>query len=271
MKPFRAMTIEQAEKLAQKIVGLPLPFSLTIGDGDARTLSQNALLHKWFGEVARHFGDLHALQVKGQCHHKYGLPIRQRNEQFAWVWGKVSSKLDYEQQCKVLSGAVINPDDGKIRKSPPALNISSAMSVIELTEYMDAMKRDYAEQRCFLTDPELRKYEGTRPIYQKTGHPKKAPAYLSALHQLPCCICDAFGEVQNSPTTAHHWIMGRGGSRKTPDEQALPLCDGHHQGMLDTSKIAIHREPKDWEKTYGKDSDYIQVTQDKVAKMFGMI
>ena len=72
------------------------------------------------------------------------------------------------------------------------------------------------------------------------------PEYVSALHSLPCVICDAFGEVQMSKTTVHHWIMGRAGTRRTPDRQALPLCDGHHQGMFDTSKVAIHREPKRW-------------------------
>lgn len=111
----------------------------------------------------------------------------------------------------------------------------------------------------------------TRPIYQKTGHAPKSPGYLSAVHELPCVICEAFGEVQNSPTTAHHWIMGRGGNRKTPDAEAIPLCDGHHQGMFDTSKIAIHREPAAWREAYGKDSDYIQVTQDKVAEMVSLL
>ena len=146
MKPYRAVTKEHAERLAQMLVGLPLPFSLTIGDGDARSLSQNALIHKWFGEVARHFGDMTAAQIKGQCHHKHGLPIKRRNEQFAWVWNQTGEKLTYDQQCKYLASGT--------------LNISSGMTVKELTEYMDAMKIYYAEQGVFLTDPELRKYDG---------------------------------------------------------------------------------------------------------------
>jgi len=145
MKPYRAVTKEHAERLAQMLVGLPLPFSMTIGDGDARSLSQNALIHKWFGEVARHFGDMTATQIKGQCHHRYGLPIKRRNEQFAWVWKQTGEKLTYDQQCKYLASGT--------------LNISSGMTVKELTEYMDAMKIDYAEQGVFLTDPELRGME----------------------------------------------------------------------------------------------------------------
>jgi len=145
MKPYRAVTKDHAERLASMLVGLPLPFSLTIGDGDARSLSQNALIHKWFGEVSRHFGDMTAVQIKGQCHHKHGLVIKRRNEQFAWVWKQTGEKLNYEQQCRYLASGT--------------LNISSGMTVKELTEYMDAMKIDYAEQGVFLTDPELRGVE----------------------------------------------------------------------------------------------------------------
>lgn len=95
----------------------------------------------------------------------------------------------------------------------------------------------------------------------------KDDAYLMAVRLLPCCICVAFGERQTSHTQAHHWIMGRGGTRKTPDGQAIPLCEGHHQGNFDTSKIAIHREPDAWREAYGPDTDYIAVTQDKVEQM----
>jgi hypothetical protein len=102
---------------------------------------------------------------------------------------------------------------------------------------------------------------------QKPPKAKKDPAYLRAVRALPCVICDADGERQNSPTTAHHWTMGRGSTRKTPDGQAIPLCDGHHQGTFDTSKTAIHREPQAWRDAYGEDCDYIAVTQDKIERM----
>lgn len=109
-----------------------------------------------------------------------------------------------------------------------------------------------------------------RPIYAKEGRPAPDPGYLAKVRQLPCVICEAFGEQQLSPTTAHHWIMGRGQTTKTPDCQAIPLCCGHHQGTFDTSKIAIHREPAKWREAYGEDSEYIEVTQDRVARMEGM-
>ena len=90
--------------------------------------------------------------------------------------------------------------------------------------------------------------------------------YLSAIHGLQCCVCEAFGETQTSPTQAHHTICGRYGHRRTPDKQAIPLCEGHHQGLWDTSKLAIHKAKKTWVAKYGPDTDYIAATQDKLLR-----
>lgn len=107
------------------------------------------------------------------------------------------------------------------------------------------------------------------PLGQKVPQPGSDPKYLADVRRLPCVICDAFGEIQLSPTTAHHWICGRGQGRRTPDREAIPLCDGHHQGDFDTSKTAIHRDRSEWVRKYGNDHEYIEVTQDRVAEMRG--
>jgi hypothetical protein len=104
-----------------------------------------------------------------------------------------------------------------------------------------------------------------RPIYAKPEPVAKDPAHLARVRELPCCICEAHGEAQASPTAAHHCIMGRYGNRKTPDRMAIPLCEGHHQGLRDTSKIAIHREPELWRASYGADHEWIAVTLDKLG------
>jgi hypothetical protein len=95
----------------------------------------------------------------------------------------------------------------------------------------------------------------------------KEPDYLAALHMLPCCICQAFGEVQLSPTQAHHTIHGRYSTRKTPDRAAIPLCEGHHQGLMDTSKVALHQQPDAWRWRYGLDTDYIAGTQEIIDNL----
>ncbi len=103
------------------------------------------------------------------------------------------------------------------------------------------------------------------PFFKK---PKAAkdPDYLARVRQRPCCICEAFGEEQLSPTTAHHPIHDRHSGAKRPDSTAIPVCDGHHQGTFDTSKLAIHRAPEQWREKYGPDTDYIAPTQDRLAE-----
>jgi hypothetical protein len=101
-----------------------------------------------------------------------------------------------------------------------------------------------------------------RPVYQKKGKPKKSKAYLEKVRQKPCCVCEKFGMQQLSPTTAHHPIHDRYGTLKTDDTMAIPLCDGHHQGMWDTSKLAIHKNKKKWLNEYGPDWSYAEGAED---------
>lgn len=104
------------------------------------------------------------------------------------------------------------------------------------------------------------------PLGLKPEKSRRDPDYLERVRQLPCCICEAFGFTQTSPTQAHHVICGRGGFRKSPDRMSIPLCDGHHLGDFDVSKIAIHRDRALWVDWYGEDTEYVAITQDKLLK-----
>lgn len=107
-------------------------------------------------------------------------------------------------------------------------------------------------------------YRTRGPLGQKAETPGKDPAYLARVRTLPCCVCEAFGEVQASPTEAHHVFHGRFSQIKTPDRMAIPLCGGHHQGQFDRSKMAIHQRKYAWERAYGPDHSYTAATQDKL-------
>lgn len=146
MRTHRIMTHADAAKLAGVLVDLPLPLTVTVGEGGKRSLQQNALLHKWYGQIASHKGDVTAMDVKGQCHVAYGVPIRLRDPVFARVWQSMFAGLTYEQQCFLFSRGI--------------LAMTREMGVKELSEYMDAMARDYRTEGVFLTDPEAQKYEG---------------------------------------------------------------------------------------------------------------
>lgn len=105
------------------------------------------------------------------------------------------------------------------------------------------------------------------PLGQKQAKLGQNPAYLAAVRCLPCCICEAAGEVQKSPTEAHHVFHDRFGQLKTPDEMAIPLCDGHHQAKFDRTKLAIHNAKEQWRDRYGADYEYTAATQDKIREV----
>jgi hypothetical protein len=145
MKTIRVLSEQEAQRVASMITGLPLPFTITIGDGDKRTLSQNALIHKWFGQIAAHYGDMTAMEVKGECHVAYGVPIRRRDPVWSRVWERMFDGLTYEQQCFLFERGI--------------LAMTREMTVKQLTEYMDAMQAHYRAQGVSLLDPEALKYE----------------------------------------------------------------------------------------------------------------
>jgi len=104
---------------------------------------------------------------------------------------------------------------------------------------------------------------------KRTPPAAKSRAYKARskrIHNTPCMVCHKYGMEQLSPTAEHHWIMGRFKGTRTPDEEMLPVCEGHHQGLLDTSKIAIHKEPGKWREEYGRDYDWLKYANDLIAE-----
>lgn len=102
---------------------------------------------------------------------------------------------------------------------------------------------------------------GKKPLGLKKSKPSKDKNYLQWLRGQPCCVCSRFGEIQHSPTQAHHCIHDRFGTEKRPDREAIPLCEGHHQGLWDRTKIALHQNPRRWRETYGPDWSYVQLIE----------
>jgi hypothetical protein len=105
-----------------------------------------------------------------------------------------------------------------------------------------------------------------RPVTTKPPKQKKDPGHLGRVAELGCCICQEYGMQQLSATQVHHCIHGRYGFRKAPDHETIPLCEGHHQGNFDTSKIALHRAPHDWQVKYGPDTRWISWVEKRLGK-----
>ena len=102
------------------------------------------------------------------------------------------------------------------------------------------------------------------PLGLKQKKLKNDPKHLEYIRSLPCCVCQAFNEVQLSPTTAHHTIHDRFGTHKRSDSLCIPLCEGHHQGLWDNSKLAIHKHPNKWKEKYGSDYSFLTGKMKKI-------
>ena len=138
-------TDEDRERLVKYINFRGLPFTAAIADGVKRTNPQNALVHKWFGEIAAHMGDQTAAEVKAHCNLTYGLDIMMRDPDWSSAFEYIFQSLSHAAKLKAI----------RVLDIP----FTRKMKVPELKEYMDQMSRDYREMGIFLTDPELRGYE----------------------------------------------------------------------------------------------------------------
>lgn len=134
---------------SQALLGVskaPIGATVTVIDKEERTKAQNNLIHKWFQQIADHRGDADMLDVKAECNLEYGRPIFVRDDpEWETVFGYIFRNLDYARKIKA------------IRKLD--IPFTRAMTVKQLSEYMDAMQRDYREQGINLVDPEAQRYE----------------------------------------------------------------------------------------------------------------
>lgn len=132
-------TDEDLHKLQRLLDAREKPFTVAIKAGKQRTGNQNRTLHMWFGEIAKQSPDMDAFDIKGICHREWGVTIKLRDPQWAWIWERTGANLSYEKQCSLLASGV--------------LNVSSSMKPAELSEYMEAMQRVYRSRGFTLTEP----------------------------------------------------------------------------------------------------------------------
>ena len=62
---------------------------------EKRGLSMNAQQHLFYGQIAKHYGDRNALDVKNFCKHTFGLPILLMSATYADKLEFLLHKLDY--------------------------------------------------------------------------------------------------------------------------------------------------------------------------------
>jgi hypothetical protein len=139
MTTRNAVSAREAHELARWLEKLPPPFTVRVSEGGRRTLSQNALIHKWFGEIAVQTGESET-DVKRHCKGYYGVPILCAHDpEFADFWREVKRAV---------------PDPEKRLKALDFVSVTSAMTTKQLSQFAETMMKEYAERGIVLTDPE---------------------------------------------------------------------------------------------------------------------
>ena len=123
----------------------PVTVAVTAGEPTRRD-AQNKLAQRWFTDIARHFGDVTHEDVRADCKLRFGVPIMRRDsEPFRASYDPIMKHQTYEAKV-----AAIKAWD---------LPVTRLMGVKQMTEFMDAVQREFLPQGVRLTDPEALKYE----------------------------------------------------------------------------------------------------------------
>lgn len=123
------------------LMALEPPFQLIIKFGKKRTLEQNALVWKWMGEAAAHFGDRTANELHAYCKLHFGVPILREGDDFREAYDTVLKPLSYENKLKAMAPPLDFP-------------ITRLMSVEQLSRFLDDVYQHLTEQGVNLTIPE---------------------------------------------------------------------------------------------------------------------
>lgn len=128
--------LEQAIALQRT---LKKPFTLRWEAGANRSLDQNALQFLWANEAAQQRGDCTFEEVRCDWKLRHGVPILRRDDdEFRAFYDASLKHLPFEAKLKAMAFVPVTSDFG----------------VRQMTEYLNTVQRECAEQGIRLTDPE---------------------------------------------------------------------------------------------------------------------
>ena len=111
---------------------------VSVKAGKDRSLSQNAVTHLWYAQLARELREDDEAGWKAYCKLHHGVPIMREDEQFRDCYDNSIKHLRYEQKLIAM------------RHFP----VTSLMTKAQLTKYADAMRIDFIGKGVWLADPE---------------------------------------------------------------------------------------------------------------------
>ena len=122
-------------------------FTLTLNTGKKRTLSQNALSHRWYGQVADETKEYTAAEVKATCKLNVGLPIlrgmdhEEMSKEVAELCAYCEKYLDYQTYEAKIAAFQFLP-------------CTSLMNTGQLSEYLQGVHDNYAKRDIALRFPD---------------------------------------------------------------------------------------------------------------------
>lgn len=127
--------------LYDMINDMPPPLTVKITEGIDRSLDQNRLQMKWYGEAAAQLKDESAEDKRAYCKLHFGVPIRRYDDEFREVYDRVIRPLSYEQKLECM-------------KTPIDFPITRDMKVKEMNEYLKRVEEHFLGLNVRLTKPE---------------------------------------------------------------------------------------------------------------------
>ena len=108
-------------------------------NGKRRTLSQSALSHCWYDQIAKELGDQTEEEVKCECKLRFGVPIlRADDPDFRDMYDSGIKGLTYETKLKAMR----------------FIPVTSLMSREQLSKYLEQLQREFAGRGISLEFPE---------------------------------------------------------------------------------------------------------------------
>lgn len=114
---------------------------ISVKEGKGRSIKQNAVMHGWFGQVARKLREDNARGVKRFCKLHFGVPIlRAEDDDFRAAYDRVIKPLPYADKLVAMD----------------ILPVTSVMTTIQLDACMTDIQDHYAKQGVVLVYPKER-------------------------------------------------------------------------------------------------------------------
>ena len=127
--------------LLRLLGGRKVPVTATVVKGRNRSLKQNKLTFKWYGEIAEQLSDRTPEEVYAYCKLHFGVPIlRSDNEAWRLAYDRRVKPMDYETKLDLMG--------------PLDLPVTRIMTTGQLARYLDAIALCFSAQGVALTDPD---------------------------------------------------------------------------------------------------------------------